>query len=339
MIVTNEKLSDQFRKFFQLPSSPVAVRISDKELDGPRPDSPSRFCDFVRTVAYKREKLVITEKDLSNFTAKIILGFTEPKYVDISPRIEPAKTKSIELITLEESEGKPHVIVTITNPARMMEIVQTLHRTTKKMLESSMTSAGSAIAGEATALPFTEGRPNLTLLCGGARTIGGYRKDELAIGIPFSTFAELASSLTEPALTGALCGCLMDDIPDHVKGAFIDMGFDKGTDHFFGDFEGKVFRFYLNMDEQGLITSATIHYPLKFKSEREARKSVEAAKGLLAGMLGESTVLPRENWLDLILMPDFPDGLEKVALDREKFEETISGILSGFVEVIDKVAS
>lgn len=335
----NEELSKKFRKFFQLPTSPVAIKISDKEIKGPRPRAPSLFCEFVRKAAQGGEACLIIEDDLHSFTARVILGFTEPKYVDIYPRVKPARTKSVLVGPLEKIEQEPDVVVTITDPSRMMQILQVLHRATRKRLEASMTSEASAIAGEATALPHMEKRPNLTLLCGGARSIAGYGENELAIGIPFDQFVKLVDLLVEPTLAAALCGCIMDEIPKHLKEAFVGLGFDKGTDHFYGDFEGKVFRFYLNKDEGGLMAAATIHYPLKFKSEQEAQKSVGVAKELLAGLGGESTVIPRENWLDMILTVKFPDGLEKVALDRKLFEETISGILAGFVRVVDKVAS
>lgn len=335
----NEELSRKFRKFFQLPTSPVAIKISDKEIDGTRPKAPSLFCDFVRRAAHGGELNLISENDLSNFTARVILGFTEPKYVDLYPRVKPAKTKSVLVAPLEKIELEPDIVVVVTNPARMMQVVQVLHRTTQKRLEASMTCEASAIAGEATALPYMEQRPNLTLLCGGARGIAGYEDDELAMGIPFDQFVKLAEMLVEPTLATALCGCIMDEIPKHLKTAFVELGFDKGTDHFYGDFKGKVFRFYLNKDENGIMATATIHYPMKFKSEQEAQKSVEVAKSLLAGLRGESTVITRENWLDLILTVKFPDGLEKVALDMEKFKETIFGILAGFVTAIDKIAS
>ncbi len=334
-----EELSKKFKKFFQLPTSPVAIKISDEEISAPRPKAPSLFCEFVRKAAHEGESYLITENDLHNFTARVILGFTEPKYVDIYPRVKPARTKSVLVAPFEKSEQEPDVVITITDPARMMQILQVLHRSTRKRLEASMTSEASAIAGEVTALPYVEKRPNLTLLCGGARDIAGYNENELAIGIPFDQFVKLVNLLVEPTLTAALCGCVMDKVPKHLKEAFVELGFDKSTDHFYGEFEGKVFRFYLNKDEVGLMATAIIHYPLKFKSEQEAQKSIEMAEELLAGLGGESTVIPRENWLDLILTIKFPDGLEKVALDRKKFEETLSMILKGFVAVIDKVSS
>ena len=335
----NEELSRKFRKFFQLPASPVAIKISDKEIRGPRPEAPSLFCEFVRNAAHGGEPCAIVENDLHNFTARVILGFTEPKYVDLYPRVKPARTKSVLVAPLEKMEHEPDVVVAITDPARMMQILQVLHRATRKRLEASMTSGASAIAGEAMALPYMEKRANLTLLCGGARSLVGYEEDELAIGIPFDQFVKLADMLVEPTLAAALCGCIMDEIPKHLKEAFIAFGFDKSTDHFYGEFRGKVFRFYLNKDELGLLTTATIHYPLKFKSEQEAQKLIGMAEELLVGLGGESTVIPRENWLDLILTLKFPDGLERLALDRKKFEEAISEILAGFVAVIDKVTS
>jgi hypothetical protein len=265
------------------------------------------------------------------------LGFAEPKYVDLYPRIKPAKTKSVMVAPLEEADLEPDVIVVISFPARMMQIVQVLCRATKKRLEASMTCEASAIAGEATALPYMEKRPNLTLLCGGARGLAGYAENELALGIPFKDFDKLVDALVEKTVTSALCGCLMDEIPRHLKEAFVELGFSKGTDHFYGDFDGKVFRFYLNKDERGLMTAATIHYPMKFKSEQEAGRSVEVAKQFLGELRGESAVVPRENWLDLILTVKFPEGLEKLALDRGNFKKALLGILTEFSSAIDKI--
>jgi uncharacterized protein (DUF169 family) len=330
-------LSSKFRKFFRLPTSPVAVKFSESEVEGRRPEKPLLFCEFVRRAAREGEPCTITEKDLQNIVARVILGFTEPKYAEISPRVKPARTKSVLVAPLEKVELEPDVVLVIADPARMMRILQVLYRATRKRLEASMTCEASAIAGEATALPYMEKKPNLTLLCGGARDIAGFREDELAMGIPYGEFVKLVGLLAEPKLTSALCGCVMDEIPKHLKEAFVGLGFDKGTDHFYGDFEGKVFRFYLNKNERGVIAMVTVHCPLKLRSEEEARKSVAVAKGLLAGLEGESNALPRENWLDLVLAVEFPDGLEKLAFDREKFESTIKKILSGFAGVVDKI--
>lgn len=291
----------------------------------------------MRKAAHEGKGYLITGDDLNNFSARVILGFDDPKYVDLYPRVKPAKTKSVVVAPLEEIEVEPNVVVVITDPNHAMQIIQVLTRATKKSLEATMTCQASAIAGEAVALPFMEQRPNLTLLCGGARGIAGYSADELALGLPLEDFIKLADLLVEPTLSKALCGCLMDELPKHLKEAFSDFGFEKGTDHFYGDFRGKVFRFYLAKDEQGRMTITKVHYPMKFKNEEEAKKSAKAAIELLMKLEGTSSVLSRENWLDLILTVNFPEGLEKIALDKKEFEKTITNILTKFSEAIDKI--
>lgn len=335
----NEELSKKFRKFFQLPTSPVAIKISDKEISGPKPGAPSLYCEFVRKAAHGGEPMVITEKDLQNFTSRIILGFTEPKYVEIEPRIKPVRTKAVFVGPLEKAGLEPDLVVVIAEPARAMLITQVLCRATRKRLEASMNCEASALAGEATAIPYMTKEPNLTLLCGGARDIARYQENELAMGIPFDQFVKLVNQLEEPTLATALCGCRMDEIPKHLMEAFANIGFDKGTDHFYGDFKGKVFRFYINKDEHGLLTTVTVHYPMKFKTEQGAQKSVAAAKKLLAVLDGESVVAARENWLDMILTVSFLGGLEKLALDKVKFKKSLSEILDAFAAVVDKVSS
>lgn len=331
-------LSNKFRRFFELPTNPVAVKISSQQLDGGRPKQPSLFCDFVRRAAYGGEAVAINESDLQNFSARIILGFAEPKYADIYPRITPAMTKTIVVAPLDKASQDPDVVIIVTNPARMMEVLRVIFRITQKRLESSITCMASAVAAEATAIPYMEKKPNLTLLCGGARTIGGYQDEELAMGIPFGIFTKVAETLAEPALVTALCGCLMDDLPRHLKDAFVELGFDKSADHFYGEFSRKVFRIYLNKDERNRITSATFHYQLKFKSDEEAKKAAVPVEEALAGLaFGDTSISRSENWLDLIFTVRFPESLEMVALNREKFKAKISEILSLFASVIDKV--
>lgn len=329
-------LSKKFRKFFRLSSSPVAVTLSQKKAGKSNVKSPGRFCEFVRKAAFERKEYVIKENDLSSFTPRIMLGFSEPQYVDIYPRVKPSETESVRVKPLERSENNPDIIVIISNPSCLMEILQTLHKSTNKRLEASCTSEGSAIAGEAVALPYMEEEPNLTLLCGGARSIGGYRDEELAFGIPFETFKEMSESLAESNITDALCGCLMDDIPNHVKEAFTDMGFDKGTDHFFGRIEGRRLRFYLDKDKEGSLSQMSVHYPLKLESEEEASQLLETAREAL---LGEGLVRQRENWLDLVFTTNFSEGMEKAALDEKKFKKEISGLFSNFVSRINEIDS
>ena len=61
---------------------------------------------------------------------------------------------------------------------------------------------------------------------------------------------------------------------------------------------------------------------------------------MLAGLaFGDTKVSRSENWLDLIFTVRFPESLEMVALNRDRFKGKISEILSLFASVIDKVNS
>lgn len=185
------ELANEFKKFFQIATEPVAILVSDREMAGNRPKTPSLFCELVRKAAYGGESYVVTVEDLSNYSTRVVLSFDEPRYVDLYPRIKPAKTKSVLIAPLRKADIEPDIIVIVTDPAHAMLVVQALSRSLKKRFEASMSCQGSAIAGEAVAIPFMEQRPNLTLLCGGARELAGYSADELALGLPYAAFIKL----------------------------------------------------------------------------------------------------------------------------------------------------
>jgi uncharacterized protein (DUF169 family) len=200
-----------------------------------------------------------------------------------------------------------------------------------------MSCEASAIAGEIVARVYTTKQPNLTLLCGGARGLAGYRDSELAMGLPYEHFLAVAEHIEEPRLTKALCGCVMDEIPKHLKEAFTRMGFDKGTDHFYGEFDDKVIRVYLNKGSEGLFSVATYHYPLKCRSKEDAERVATEAETALAMLGGDSGISIRENWIDLVVIMEYPEGLEKIAVDEAKFRETIESFLKRFCGVIDRI--
>lgn len=333
-MVDNEELSDEFRKFFKMPLSPVSITIHTDEVNLEPPEESTRFCRFVRKSAELRESYSIEEENLSNFTAPVILGFSEPRYTDVRPRIEPSETKAVTIGPLENEKAEPDVVVVITNPATMMEVLQVYHQMSGERLESSCTSKGSAIAGEATALPYMEGKPNLTLLCGGARSIGGFEEDELAIGFPYDIFQKLVEQLSEPDVTDALCGCIMDDLPKQVVQGLENLDFDKGTDHFHGYYKGEALRLYLNQDESGSINKLTVFSPIKFESEEEAKEAEKIARPMIAPV-GFSD--RNENWLDLGMIENYEDGLKELALDEEKFEKELRELFEEFLEIVDKV--
>jgi uncharacterized protein (DUF169 family) len=256
----------------------VGVKILKKEDGAKRPKRPMRFCEMVKEAA-EGKSFDAGIEDIACPSAIVTLGFEEPVYVDIQPRIKPAETKTVQVAPLGEMEN-PDVILAILTPKQAMDLSALLNG-----LEARF-SGNLAVCGEATAKPYMGKKPNLTLLCGGARMFAGYKDSELILGAPPETFKELADRIEALSKTcGALCGCLTSDISPRIIQSFKNLGFEKGTDYFFGKVKDFNVRIYLNKDFQGRMKYITFHLPIK--GEVKVRKPL--------------TIKRRGDWSDVVV--------------------------------------
>ncbi len=318
------ELSMNFRKFFELPSSPVAIRIINDSSEQKTNIKPMRFCEIVRRSAFYGESFVFSIEELTCTSAELALGFTEPGYGEVYPRIKPANTKLVSVSSLEKTEKTPDVVVIIGNPRKIMRISTILAQLHGKQPVEVKFKGEFAVCGECTAIPFMEKKVNLSLLCNGARMFSGYRDDEVVMGFPLDDFIRVAESTEEKEITSALCGCIMDDIPAGAVNAIEKIGFGKGTDQFFGRFGIEIVRLYTPKEKDGKITSLTLHIPLKFKDGETALKADEKAGEIL-----EKPILHRvrDNWVDIALPLELGETLNRASMRGEKFEALIrSGI-------------
>ncbi|MFQ5976018.1 MAG: DUF169 domain-containing protein [Candidatus Hydrothermarchaeales archaeon] len=224
-----------------------------------RPKKRMRFCQLVRE-AGKGKAFVAYHEDISCPNAEVTLGFEEPVYVDVQPRIMPAETKAV-MVGPTENIADPDVLLIILTAKQGMDVA-----TLMDGIDAHF--AGSlAVCGEATAKPYMEKKPNLSLLCRGSRMFAGYADSEVIFGALPETFKNLevrAEALEKSCGTGsALCGCQVTDISPRVITTFKKLGFEKGTDYFFGKVNGKNVRVYLNKDFQGKLSYMTVHLPIK----------------------------------------------------------------------------
>ncbi|MFQ6121306.1 MAG: hypothetical protein ACE5KE_15625, partial [Methanosarcinales archaeon] len=150
-----------------------------------------------------------------------------------------------------------------------------------------------------------------------ARMFSEYKNDEIVIGFPFEEFVAIAESTEQKEITSALCGCIMDDLPNHVIMAFKNIGFEKGTDHFFGKFDSEIIRLYTPKDENGKINSVTLHIPVKLKNEDIDLNKINSIlqKPLLYGFRG--------NWIDIALTIELKESLNRASMRGDKFEALI----------------
>ena len=328
------ELSMKFRKFFELPSSPVAVRILSDGAEQKTSTSPMRFCEMVRRSAVYGESFVFGVEELTCTSAELALGFTEPTYGEVYPRIKPANTKLVSVSPLEKTEKKPDVVVVIGTPRKIMRVSTILSQLHEKQPVEVKFKGEFAVCGECTAIPFMEKKVNLSLLCNGARMFSGYRDDEIVMGFPLDDFIRIAESTEEKEITSALCGCIMDDIPAGAVAAIEKAGFGKGTDQFFGRFGSEIVRLYTPKEKDGKITSLTLHVPVKFKDNETASKANEKAKEILEKPLLHRV---RDNWVDIALPLDLGETLNRASMRGEKFEAIVRGGIDTILKEVEKV--
>jgi hypothetical protein len=87
-----EEIEEKVRSYLGLNHHLVGIRISEENVDGNHPTVSMTFCRAVRE-ALRRKELVIGIDDLSCPNAELCLGFREPMFVDVEPRIK-AKTRA-----------------------------------------------------------------------------------------------------------------------------------------------------------------------------------------------------------------------------------------------------
>lgn len=291
-----------FRRYFQLRYSPVGVKLLEAE-DGEVMD---RFCSAVKEATNRR----VIAKAFNCAGAEVSLFIEQPK------EFEP---QSI-LIEPYNEKGDYDVVLVVATPEKVMEISRAFKQVFGGALVARF-SGSRAVCGEATADVIRAGKPNVSFLCEGARVLGGYSGEEVVVGFPAELFRRFERELVTGKLK-ALCGCLTDDLPEHVKKKFMAMGFDKATDHFMGYINGKIVSVYVFRGE--VSDRIAIYTSLKFRSEEEAEKALEAFDD------GEVIAYRREKWLEVSKVLKLEEDIAR-AVKRPEFERWFLGEVEGLV--------
>ena len=160
--------------------NPVGIKISE-ELLGKAIEKPAYFDKLVRESAVTGKTFIATNDKLTDPYSHVSLGFEEPKYIkDYEPRIK-IKVKSVKIGPVEDAD----VVLFIVNPEQGMRFTLLLGEIKAEF------KCEAAVSGEAIAKVYNEQKPNLTLLCGGARIYGKFKDNEFLIGIPKKVYDEI----------------------------------------------------------------------------------------------------------------------------------------------------
>ena len=110
------------------------------------------------------------------------------KYLkDSKSKTLPEGKKYIIYFPAEKKIAEPDVIIRSGNPEEIMNMVREITKRTGERLATSI-SGISAVCSEVTAIPIKTKKPNISLGCCGARSVGKLKAEELLIGIPKEYF-------------------------------------------------------------------------------------------------------------------------------------------------------
>ncbi|MBI2862992.1 MAG: DUF169 domain-containing protein [Chloroflexi bacterium] len=180
-----EKIGESVRTYLGMTLKPVGIKIYETDVsEGAKPAKPIHYCRAVRDAA-KGQSFLIRLGDEACAEAEVVLGFRDPKYVNIEPRVK-TRTKAIRIGPLQDAD---HVIF-ILNPEQAMTLSLLLDGVNGRF------KGQISICGEISAQIAIDGQPNFSLLCDGARLYGEYEVGEVAFGLPYGMFLRLPEKMS-----------------------------------------------------------------------------------------------------------------------------------------------
>jgi uncharacterized protein (DUF169 family) len=245
----------------------VGIKFYKEDIQGESLPKSSRFCPF-HPLLLGGKAYIVKKDDLDCPTGELVMGLRKSKYANIEPSIKE-DIKAVRIGPIEDAD----VVLFLVNADQAMNLSILL------VGISAEFRGELAICGEAIAKVYLDQQPNISMLCNGARMFGGFSKNDMVVGMPYSIMIDIADkikSLTKSG--GALCGCQVTDIPADIIRSFQEIGFEKGTDYFFGKIEGYNVRVYLNKDSQGRFNLMTLYLPVKGELKNKVQEPFKTKK-------------------------------------------------------------
>lgn len=180
-----QAIAEQVKSYLGLDNNAVGVKILTEIPEGQHPSVKMTFCQVVAE-ALKGNKLVLTADELNCASAELALGFREPKYAPVEPRIK----KQVKAVRVGPVEGADVVLFVLDTKQTMT--LSILLGGLKAEFKGEM-----AFCGEAVAKVFESGEANVSFLCNGSRNNAGYTESQVVVGIPYERFLELPQKMTK----------------------------------------------------------------------------------------------------------------------------------------------
>jgi len=156
----------------------VGIKIHKEDQPGEWKGPRITYCQAVKKVAEGSEVKIIL-KEFECPSPELALGFVRPRYVKIEDILENG-TKCVEVSVMKDGLDAD-VVLFLVDAEQAMKIIATLNRGAPLNFK---VSSSMALCRDATAIPILTGKPNISLLCGGARMYGRFDKNIFALGVP-----------------------------------------------------------------------------------------------------------------------------------------------------------
>ncbi len=176
--------SRKAREYLGMLTQPVGVKLirQGDQIDTThydKADGRKTFCWYVHEASRGKSFLVRWE-DLDCNRAEIVLGFREPRFANIEPRIRE-KITGVRIGPVADADA----VMLVLNPEQGMTITNLLPEIRVSFKKNR------TVCGEGMASVYNNQQPTMTPLCVGARTDGGFQADELLVTLPYKMFMEL----------------------------------------------------------------------------------------------------------------------------------------------------
>ena len=255
------------RSYLGMKHNLVGIKFFHEDIQGESLPKSARFCPFNPQIL-SGNTYVIKEDDLDCPTGELVMGLRQSKYAHIEPSIKE-KFKAVRIGPIDDAD----VVLFLVNADQAMNLSILLVGILAEF------KGELAICGEAVAKVYLDQKPNISMLCNGARMFGGFAKNDMVVGMPYSIMIDLAEkikSLTKSG--GALCGCQVSDIPADIIRSFEEIGFKKYSDYFSGRIRGQNVKIYLNKDSEGRFNLITIYLPVKGELKTKVEEPFKTKK-------------------------------------------------------------
>jgi uncharacterized protein (DUF169 family) len=203
-----------------LENSPVGVRLLPEGSllpSGAQPLRKHRYCQAVMRARHG-EEVVLDGEGLACPAAARAFGFRPlPENLESGkglvgfgivsdptvgramfkamPRLDPGAVGLLHLFPLEDAPDTPDVVLVEDEVERLMWLALAyVHATGGERVQAS-TAVLQAVCADATLIPYTEGRLNLTYGCYGCREATDILRQESLVGFPVSLLEPLVSHL------------------------------------------------------------------------------------------------------------------------------------------------